>query len=216
MRTYVRQSPGLRNASDVLYWAQEVRMRYRLGLGGVLILIIATSCTAARTIPPASSGAAVSHAGSGDRAQRALQRTRRRTRYLRCIDRYLVRFQAVVRQSVAAQKRDQTRAFSGRLGIRRLPLGRRRFPLQQHGLHYTGSDVRSLDGRPFGSVGYRRRDHAELRKQSRLRRRWRAERSRRLGGGGQEPRAIAPSIGRSETKCTARGSTICTRSRTIR
>jgi hypothetical protein len=35
-------------------------MRYRLGLGGVLILIIATSCTAARTIPPASSGAAVS------------------------------------------------------------------------------------------------------------------------------------------------------------
>jgi hypothetical protein len=35
-------------------------MQYRLGLGGVLILIIATSCTAARTIPPAPLEAAVS------------------------------------------------------------------------------------------------------------------------------------------------------------
>jgi hypothetical protein len=35
-------------------------MRYRLGLGGVLVLFISTSCTAARTIPPASPPASAS------------------------------------------------------------------------------------------------------------------------------------------------------------
>jgi hypothetical protein len=51
------------STAAALYWAEEVCMQHRLGLG-VLVLVIVTSCTAGRTIPPATSPASLGAAAS--------------------------------------------------------------------------------------------------------------------------------------------------------
>ena len=137
-------------------------------------------------------------------------------RPLRRLARHLVRFPARLRQPVAAQDENPSRSLSGRIRIRRVSLGTRRIALQQSRLHHAAVDVRSLDEARRAAVADRHRDHAQLRKQSRVQRRWRAERSRRLGSVMRRAGVITSRFGPSETKFTGRGSTICTPTRTIR
>ena len=114
------------------YTRGRTRMRFRLGF-------IASAFSGfvrwyrQRTVPDAFAEAAGPAGDERARHRRSMQTRADRPSPPTCTARRSTRgtISASVRQSVAARDRDQARAFSRRLGIRRLPLGERRLPLRR-------------------------------------------------------------------------------------